>query len=299
MRAVSPGVWGVLATPFADDLSLDLPSLERLVCFYRDSGATGVVALGVLGEAARLDSAERARVLESVVAAADGLPVVAGMSVTATAPAVEEACRAAAAGADAVLALVPTGEPNALAAHLKAISRASGLEVVLQDHPVTTGVVATAAALAEAIERCGVVTAVKAEAPPTPPTIAALRARVDVPVFGGLGGVSLLDELLAGADGVMTGFSFPEALLETVRAFRESGFERAKETYAPWLPLVLCEAQLGISLAVRKEILRRRGVIASASVRPPGLALPDPVARALDEHLAAVANQSSSIYAAR
>ena len=292
---LAAGVWGVLATPFAHDLSLDLSSVERLVRHSRKVGAAGVVALGVLGEAARLDSTERVLVLEAVVAAAGELPVVAGISSTATAPAVEEARRASAAGASALMVLVATKDSQALAAHLGAIASASGLGIVLQDHPATTGVVASPEALAAASEEAGAVVAVKAEAPPTAPSIAALRERIDVPVFGGLGGVSLLDELLAGASGAMTGFAFPEALVATVDAFGEGGFERAKAVYAPWLPLVLCEAQLTISLAVRKEILRRRGLIATARVRPPGAELPSSIARALDEHLDAVARDGVAV----
>jgi 4-hydroxy-tetrahydrodipicolinate synthase len=285
MTTLAAGVWGVLATPFTDDLSLDLDSLERLVGHYRRVGASGLVALGVLGEAARLDTTERQRVLEAVVDAAEELPVVAGISATATAPAVEEARRMSAAGASALMVLVSTSEAGVLAAHLSAISDASGLGVVLQDHPATTGIYAAPDALATAIAETGVVVALKAEAPPTATAIAALRTRIDVSIFGGLGGVSLLDELLAGASGAMTGFAFPEALVATVDAFREGGLRQAKAVYAPWLPLVLCEAQIPISLAIRKEILRRRGLIETARVRPPGVALPDVVSRALDEHL--------------
>lgn len=298
MNPLAPGVWGVLATPFADDLALDLSSVERLVDHYRGVGAAGVVALGVLGEAARLDSEERTRVLQAVVGAAKEIPVVAGISSTSTAPAVEEALRASACGASALMVLVPTNDPQALTAHVAAVATASGLGVVLQDHPATTGVSTSPDALAGVIDETGAVVAVKAEAPPTAPAIAALRERVDVPVFGGLGGVSLLDELLAGASGAMTGFAFPEALVATLEAFDEGGFERAALVYAPWLPLVLCEAQLNISLAIRKEILRRRGLIDSAGVRPPGLGLPDSVARGLDEHLAAAARQLHPMSAA-
>ena len=190
-----------------------------------------------------------------------------------------------AAGASALMILVSMGEAGALASHLSAIADASGLGIVLQDHPATTGINATPEALATAIAETGVAVALKAEAPPTPMAIAALRTRVDLPIFGGLGGVSLLDELLAGASGAMTGFAFPEALVATVDAFRDGGLQQAKAVYAPWLPLVLCEAQIPISLAVRKEILRRRGLIETARVRPPGVGLPEVASRALDEHL--------------
>jgi 4-hydroxy-tetrahydrodipicolinate synthase len=294
MTALEQGVWGVLATPFTDDLSIDDASLARLVDHYRRVGAAGVIALGVLGEAGRLDSEERTHVVRTVVDAAAGLPVVAGVTSTSTAPAAEEARAAAAAGASAVMLLVPSGDPSVIETHITTVSRACGVGVVLQDHPATTGVVASAESLRRAIERSGVVVAVKAEAPPTAPTIAAL-ADGAVPVFGGLGGLSLLDELLAGAAGAMTGFAFPEALVETVRAFEAGGYPSARSVYAPWLPLVVFEAQQPISLAIRKEILRRRGLLTSSHVRPPGAGLPAALGSALDAHLAAIEDAVESV----
>jgi len=299
MRQFQPlarGVWGILATPFrGDDLVVDTESIERLVGLYRTAGASGVVALGVLGEAARLSSAERRLVLRTVVDAAAGLPVVAGMSATSTAPAMEEAGYAADAGAHAVMVLVNGGDAERLAAHLQRISQSCGLGIVLQDHPTTTGVTIAPSNLARAVRDSGVVVAVKAEAPPTAPTIAAVAAEVEVPVFGGLGGVGLLDELLAGSAGAMTGFAVPEALIATVDAWQRAGYEAAREAYLPWLPLVLFESQDKVSLALRKEILRRRGLIAEAHVRAPGLAMPASLYRALDSHLGAVDMPSARI----
>lgn len=282
------GVWGILATPFhGAGLAVDHASLERLVGLYRETGARGVVALGVLGEAARLDSSERQAVLRTVVAAAGDLPVVAGMGATATAPAVEEARMAAASGARSVMMLVPSADAGRAADHFHHVSTMAGLGVVVQDHPAATGIVIAPAALARAVRECGVAVAVKAEAPPTAPTITALVKEITTPIFGGLGGVGLLDELLAGSAGAMTGFSYPEALVATVDAWREAGYGAARESLLPWYPLLLCEAQEKVSLAVRKEILRRRGIIAEAGVRPPGLSFPADLTASLDAHLAA------------
>lgn len=92
-----PGVWGILATPFHEaELAVDHTSLAALVRHYGKVGATGVVAHGVLGEAARLAGDERREVLETVVGAAGDRPVVAGVCALSTAPAVEEARQAAA-----------------------------------------------------------------------------------------------------------------------------------------------------------------------------------------------------------
>jgi 4-hydroxy-tetrahydrodipicolinate synthase len=280
------GLWGVLVTPFCgDDLAVDVDSLTRLATHYRRAGVSGLVALGIMGEAARLDSAERRLVVETVVRAAGDLPVIAGMGFTA--PAMEEARAVASVGAHAAMVLVSSRDEKVLADHFRRIAIASGLGIVAQDYPVATGVAISPRALATATNWAGVVVGFKLEALPTGPAVAELRTETGLPVFGGLGGIGLLDELLAGAAGAFTGFAVPEALVRTLAAWESGGYAAAREQLLPWLPLMLCEAQEKVNVAVRKEILRRRGIIAEASVRPPGLPLPATLHGALDAHLAA------------
>ncbi|MEU5608232.1 dihydrodipicolinate synthase family protein [Streptomyces sparsogenes] len=291
--ALTRGVWGVLATPFhGPDLRVDRTSVERLVHLYRDCGATGLTALGVFGEAAALTPAERREVLAAVAGARGALPVVAGLTALATRPAVEQAVEAATVlgdGCAGVMIQVNTPDGDALARHLRAVHEACGVGVVVQDYPLHSGVRIDRATLARTVVDCPFVIGVKAEAAPTVPAVAAVAERTGVPVFGGLGGVGLLDELAAGAAGVMTGFSFPEALVATVGAWHAGGFPAAREALAPWLPLINFEAQAGIALAVRKELLRRRGLIAEAGVRLPAPPLPAGLAAFAEAHLAAVA----------
>jgi 4-hydroxy-tetrahydrodipicolinate synthase len=283
---LGPGVWQILPTPFRGrELEVDHDYLRAVIEHARRSRVTGVVALGVLGEGSRLSSAERAAVLETVIAAAGELPVVAGVPALATAPAAEDAKLAAASGACAVMLLIPTGDAARLAQHAAAVSAACGLGIVFQDHPATTGVSITPVALTRAIGESGVGVAIKAEAPPTPATIAVTAPETGLPVFGGLGGVGLLDELAAGAAGAMTGFAFPEVLVDTVAAFSASGFGAAKTALEPFLPLMVFEAQVPVSLAIRKELLRRRGLIDEAGVRSPGASFPGWAAALLSAHL--------------
>ena len=114
---------------------------------------------------------------------------------------------------------------------------------MVQDYPLASGIKITAESLRHALGPLEFIAAVKAEAPPTTPSIAALTERLTVPVFGGLGGIGLLDELAAGAAGAMTGFSFPEALLACVNNYAEGGYPAAREAFLPWLPLVNFEQQ--------------------------------------------------------
>ncbi len=73
------GLWIPLVTPFADG-AVDHPALARLVQQLRGTGIAGFVACGSTGEAAALDEAEQQAVLDTVLAAAQGLPVAMGLS---------------------------------------------------------------------------------------------------------------------------------------------------------------------------------------------------------------------------
>ena len=70
----------------------------------------------------------------------------------------------------------------------------------------------------------------------------------------------------------MTGFAYPEMLVEVVRRWADDP-QGAEDLFDAYLPLVRHEQQPGFGLAVRKEVLRRRGVIASARTRAPGPSL--------------------------
>jgi 4-hydroxy-tetrahydrodipicolinate synthase len=196
----------------------------------------------------------------------------------------------AAAGSNlaALMVQANSADPQVLAAHLTAVHRATGAAIVLQDYPVASGVHISAAQILEVLEKCPFIVAIKSEAPPTASAIARLTHATSVPVYGGLGGVGLLDELAAGAAGAMTGFSHPEGLQAALTAWADGGFRAAREAFAPWLPLVNFEAQPGVGLALRKEVLRRRGLISESIVRPPAPQLPPALADLIDAHLDAV-----------
>jgi 4-hydroxy-tetrahydrodipicolinate synthase len=284
-----PGVWGVLATPLtADGSAVDTLSLARQVQYYARIGAAGLTVLGVFGEAARLTPAERRTVVETVVAADQQLPFVVGIS------ALEP--QAACAEAENVLDLVDgrlaglmvqvaSADPAELTRHLTAVAARTGQGIVVQDYPVASGVSITTPHLVTAVRQVPSVVAVKSESSPSPPAVAELVACVDVPVFGGLGGTCLLDELAVGAAGAMTGFSVPEGLLACLAAHQTGGFDAARDVWRDYLPLVNFEFQRGIALGLRKHSLVLRGLIRHDAVRPPATAAPPRMLELLAEHL--------------
>ena len=82
-----------------------------------------------------------------------------------------------------------------------------------------------------------------------------------------------MQELARGADGAMTGFAFSEGLVEVIRRWFAGDRESAEDLYDAYLPVIRHENQVGLGLALRKETLFRRGVIASARTRAPGPSL--------------------------
>lgn len=287
-----PGVWGVLATPFSGStLDVDDNGVAQLAEHAQGAGVTGLTVLGVFGEAARLSWQERRLVLETVLETTD-LPLVVGCTSLATAPVIDEARMAVELVGDrlaGVMVQANSADRTVLETHLRAVHEASGADLVVQDYPVVSGVPVSSAMLGDLVTRSPYVTAVKAEAPPTPVAVAELTSRCDVPVFGGLGGINLLDELACGAAGAMTGFSYPEALVACVRAWDPAEPGKSRAELIDYLPLITFEQQAGIALAVRKECLRQRGLIAESAVRPPARPLPDSLRPLLAAHLATVA----------
>lgn len=285
---VFPGLWGVLATPFDDGLAVDLDSFTQELASFAADGCDGLVALGVFGEAASL-SADEADAVARTVAAETDLLFVLGLSERDPDAVVRQAERLLEVTSRAPVALmaqIPDADPAVAADSLRRLHEATGVGILIQDYPVVSGISVSDEQVVTLTQACPFAVGVKSETPPTSVAIAHVAPRVDVPVFGGLGGVGLLDELAAGSAGAMTGFSHPAVLAAVLRAYRDGGFSAARETYAPWLPLANFEGQLKVGLAIRKEVLRRRGVIASSRVREPARTLPASLVPMLDQHLA-------------
>jgi 4-hydroxy-tetrahydrodipicolinate synthase len=283
------GIFHILATPFTDDGALDVDGLPRLVEAVLATGVTGLTILGIAGEAHRLSDEERRRVVESVVKAVAGyVPVVVGVSAPGTHLAAGYAAMAREHGADGMMVAPPSGARglDAVAEYYKIVAEAAQRPLVLQDEPITTGVVMPAPFMARMVDELPAIEAVKLEEAPTPPKLTRFRtlATRHVAVFGGLGGVYFFEELSRGADGAMTGFPYPEALRAIREHFVAGQRAEARELFYRWLPLIRFESQPGsvpgTSLAIRKEILRRRGWIRSAYVRHPA---GSPDAATLDE----------------
>lgn len=292
------GVYSIIPTAFTDSGDFDPDSQRKVVDLFVASGANGLTALGVTGEVARLEERERGTVLALVVEQVAGrVPIVAGTSADGTRTCIAYSKQAKALGAAAVMVSpprMPKLNSNAVVAHYKALADAVDLPIVVQDYPPITGFAMEPSLLARIAREIPSARTIKLEDPPTPfKTARILEASAGTPVriFGGLGGVFLLEELISGATGAMTGFAFPEILVRIMQHWNAGERDQAADVFYRAVPLMRFEFQEGIGMAIRKEVLRRRGVLKSAATRAPAGGLDAPTREALDRVLAWVTSQ--------
>jgi 4-hydroxy-tetrahydrodipicolinate synthase len=272
-RAELRGTWFILPTPFDAAGGLDTDSLSRLVEAALAWGVDGLTAMGVMAEPGSLTPEERESALGAVAEAAAGrAPFAVGCSGSTTAAVVAHAGQARRLGAIAAMVAPPPLLRNLdlLPGFYRAVAAEAGLPLIVQDEPAATGVIVPLSILLACLEASGA-RVVKLEDPPTPPKIGRLLAAdPELAVFGGLGGAAALWELERGACGTMTGFAYPEILRAIRLAVEVGDSERAGRLFDRYLPLLAYEAQPIVGLGIRKEVLRRRGAIASAVTRGPG-----------------------------
>ncbi|MER8828473.1 dihydrodipicolinate synthase family protein [Mesorhizobium sp. M0938] len=272
------GVYPIAATPFNADMSVDYDSVDRLTEFYQDSGATGMTILGILGEAQKLEPEESLTIARRVIARSR-VPVVVGVSNPSFAAMRRLAREVTDAGAAGVM-LAPASHLRSdeqIAAYFHHCVEAIGPDVpwALQDYPLTLSVVLSVPMISRIMKEHPSCVMLKAEDWPGLEKISAIRklqAAGDLRKFSILtanGGLFLDFEPERGSDGAMTGYAFPDMLVELDRLHREGERDAAHDLFDAHLPLIRFEQQQGIGLAVRKYVLMRRGAIASDVQRSP------------------------------
>lgn len=271
------GVFTIAVTPFLPDGALDLDSVDRMVDFYLEKGATGLTILGMMGEAGKLSAEESLAVVRRVTARA-GVPVVVGVSAPGFAAMQALARASMEAGAAGVMVAPPSTlktDDQILAYYHNTAETLGTIPFVLQDFPLVTNVVIPVKVILKIVEDCPTCVMLKHEDWPGLEKISALRAASEagarrISILTGNGGLFLLEEMLRGADGAMTGFAYPEMMARVIAAFEAGDESRARDLFDAYLPLVRYESQPGLGLAIRKHTLAKRGAIAHPTVRKPG-----------------------------
>ncbi len=276
------GFYMISATPFTDDGAMDWSSTDRLMDFHVECGIDGITILGIMGEAPKLTPDESAAFVKRVIQRlGPEMPVIVGVTSAGFGIAGDLARLSMDLGAAGVM-VAGTGAlktDDQIYAYFDGIIKELGPEipVVLQDYPQTTNVYFSPTLLNRLFNDFPSIKMMKHEEAPGLRKISKIRAAEDsgarkrrISILVGNGGQHLMQELARGVDGAMTGFAFPEALVEVIKLWFAGKREAAEDLYDAYLPVIRHENQLGLGLALRKETLRRRGIIASARARAPG-----------------------------
>jgi 4-hydroxy-tetrahydrodipicolinate synthase len=278
-----PGVYAIAVTPFHDDGRIDDDSSIRMVEFYRGCGVTGLTILGVMGEATKLDTQEAIGFARRVIGACGRMPVIVGVSAPGFAAMRALARSAMDSGAAAVM-IAPPGSvrtDDQVVTYFAQAVEAIGEDVpfVIQDYPPASGVVMSVPAIGRIVGAQPSCAMLKHEDWPGLEKLSAVRCLMQeggmrpIPVLVGNGAVFLDFEMERGADGAMTGYAFPDMLVDVVRLQKAGERDAAHDLFDAHLPLMRYEQQPGPGLAVRKHILKLRGGILSDAQRKPATPL--------------------------
>jgi len=298
------GVFAIVPTPFDDEGEIDFDSLGRLVDFYESTGVTGLTLLGQMGEAPKLTQDEGTRIVAHVLRRT-GLPVVVGVSAPGYAAMRALTSDSMAAGAAGVMVAPPNTlrTDDQIVAYYAGAAEAIGADVplVIQDYPLSFAVVMAPSVIARIARDAPGCVMLKHEDWPGLEKISALRrleAAGDMPrlsILCGNGGLFLDFETERGADGAMTGYCFPEMLVEVVRHAAAGNRDSAHDIFDAHLPLLRYEQQPGIGLAVRKYVMKRRGLLASDRLREPAVVLSAAARAEVDYLLSRLARRDSRV----
>ncbi|KAF0105160.1 MAG: dihydrodipicolinate synthase [Rhodospirillaceae bacterium] len=277
------GVYIIAATPFTDEGAVDLQSVDTLTDFYLGCGVHGFTLLGMMGEAHKLTADESISVVNRVIGRAQGRQVIVGVSHAGLENVRRLSHEAMMAGASGVMVAPSSGlkGDEGLYNYYAQVFQALGphIPVVYQDYPQTTGVYLPVNVFERLVDDFPQLVMLKHEDAPGLAKLTKVRegekkpGRRRVSILVGNGGLYYPQEMRRGADGAMTGFAWPEMLVQVYDLFAQGRPEEAEDLFDIYLPLVRHEVQPAIGLALRKEVLFRRGAIKSPKQRAPGSSL--------------------------
>jgi 4-hydroxy-tetrahydrodipicolinate synthase len=293
------GTFAIAPTPFHDDGRIDEKSIDRLTDFYGEIGCNGITVLGIMGEAPKLDGVEAEEIAKRFVKRAKNMQIIVGVSSPGFA-AMRSLARASmdAGAAGVMIAPPPTlRTDDQISGYFKQAVEAIGTDIpwVLQDYPLTLSVVFTPSVIRKIIMDNPSCVMLKHEDWPGLEKISALRgfqkdgSLRPLSILTGNGALFLDFEMERGADGAMTGYAFPEMLIEVVQLMKEARRDAAHDLFDAHLPLIRYEQQPAIGLAVRKYVLQKRGIIASSAQRKPGSSITTTAKAEVDYLLSRVA----------
>ena len=138
------GVFPAITTQMDRDGSLDLVSTAKHIEVLIESGVSGIVMLGSLGENQMLEPEEKRAVMDMAVETIEGrIPVLSGVAETSTSSAVEFVRDCEEIGADGFMVMpamcYKTPDPAESMAHFKTVAKSTGLPIMIYNNPISYG----------------------------------------------------------------------------------------------------------------------------------------------------------------
>lgn len=269
MPAFEPmkGLFGLLPTPYTEDLEIHTEDLKRIASFCCETGQHGIVWPVMVGEFYLLGESERIRNLDAVLEAVNGrLPVVFGCSGLSVPQSVWYARAAQKAGADAVIAMAPARTNTDIA--IKMFHRIADVfdgPIFVQNADGCAPL--TGEQIAQLADDLSQVQYVKEERQPGPKHIAEVKRWAGdtiQTVFGGAAGKQIPAEIMRGANGCMPACEFGDLLANVFERWWAGDPAGARDLHTRLLPLIHLESH-----AFMRYILKRRGVLTSLAERVP------------------------------
>lgn len=269
------GTFPVLPTPFTPDNQIDLTSFGRVIDYVLHSGVDGVVFPGLASEYEQLSKGERLQMTQMVGEKVKGkVPFVVGAGAATPELGIEYSVAGAKAGASCAMTMAPNwfaDDKTAMINFFKTMAASADIPIMLQNAPRPMGAGLSMDIVREILLEVPEITYVKEETMPCGQRIEQL---LDNPppnllgVFGGAGGRHIIDELNRGSLGTFPASELTELHVALVKAHRAGDLDKARTLFANMLPILNMQAVFRCSLT--KEVLMRRGILASNHVRVPG-----------------------------
>jgi 4-hydroxy-tetrahydrodipicolinate synthase len=255
------GVFPAITTQFKKDQSLDLDATARHAEALIDSGVSGIIFLGSLGENQALTANEKRQVIEGMVKVVNGrVPVLSGVAETSTV----EACRylrdVERLGVDGCMlmpAMLYRGDPRETVAHFRTAAKATGLPIMFYNNPISYANDITPEMFAELADEKNFV-ALKESSGNT-------RRITDIhkiigdryAIFTGVDDL-VLESAILGIDGWVagSGIAFPDENQYFWELTRTAQWDKAREIYRWFSPLLHLDVHIKfvqyIKLAVQE-----------------------------------------------
>ncbi|MDY6323281.1 MAG: dihydrodipicolinate synthase family protein [Succinivibrio sp.] len=270
------GVINAMTTPFKEDGTIDVQSLERQVDFQIEKGVNCLYPLGTTGEMYLLSEEERKLVAETVVKrAAHRVVVYIHVGAMTTKEACELAKHAEKIGADGVGAVTPSffgASDRAIAQYYHDISASVSKDfpIYMYSIPQCSGNDIKPELAQQIASECKNVVGIKYSYPDMVRILNYIA--INDFNFSVLVGPDklFLAGLVSGAQGCVSGCAgpCPEPFVGVYKAYKDGDLVKARDLQRKAIK-VIDILKCGSDMAIFKEVLRRRGVVANSLMRRP------------------------------